>query len=183
MAPYSGQKLIRPVNSGNRPSKPHQRAFPSSANSSASSRMPPAMRSRLSMGPILCFMAKSFCFIRPCSVTPPVAQPLDECQNKRLHAGLQWHHHLCGGHLFIEGQAMKTDLQLKADVTAELAWDPAVNSAGIGVLVHDGVVTLTGHLDTFAEKVAAERAVRRVAGVRGLAIELDVKLVAAHHRS
>ncbi len=78
---------------------------------------------------------------------------------------------------------MKTDMQLKADVTAELAWEPAVNSAGIGVLVNDGVVTLTGHLDTFAEKVAAERAVRRVGGVRGLAIELDVKLVAAHHRS
>jgi len=78
---------------------------------------------------------------------------------------------------------MKTDLQLKADVTAELAWEPAVNSSGIGVLVHDGVVTLTGHLNTFAEKVAAEKAVRRVAGVRGLAIELDVKLVAAHHRS
>ena len=78
---------------------------------------------------------------------------------------------------------MKTDLQLKADVTAELAWDPAVNSAGIGVLVHDGVVTLTGHLDTFAEKVAAERAVRRVAGVRGLAIELDVKLVAMTGRA
>lgn len=78
---------------------------------------------------------------------------------------------------------MKTDMQLKADVTAELAWEPAVNSAGIGVLVNDGVVTLTGHLNTFAEKVAAERAVRRVAGVRGLASELDVKLVAAHHRS
>lgn len=78
---------------------------------------------------------------------------------------------------------MKTDLQLKADVSAELAWEPAVNSAGIGVLVNDGVVTLTGHLNTFAEKVAAERAVRRVAGVRGLAIELDVKLVAAHQRS
>jgi len=78
---------------------------------------------------------------------------------------------------------MKTDFQLKADVTAELAWEPAVNSAGIGVLVHEGVVTLTGHLDTFAEKVAAEKAVRRVAGVRGLAIELDVKLAAAHQRS
>src|SRR5688572_20199917 len=90
---------------------------------------------------------------------------------------------LCAGDEHIQGKIMKTDMQLKADVTAELAWEPAVNSAGIGVLVNDGVVTLTGHLNTFAEKVAAERAVRRVAGVRGLAIELDVKLVAAHHRS
>jgi len=78
---------------------------------------------------------------------------------------------------------MKTDIQLKADVTAELAWEPAVNAAGIGVLVNDGVVTLTGHLDTFAEKYAAERAVRRVAGVRGLAMELDVKLAPGHQRS
>ncbi|MDZ4354849.1 MAG: BON domain-containing protein, partial [Variovorax sp.] len=47
---------------------------------------------------------------------------------------------------------MKTDAQLKADVTAELAWDAAINPIGIGVIARDGVVTLTGHLDTFAEK-------------------------------
>ncbi len=41
---------------------------------------------------------------------------------------------------------MKTDSQLKADVIDELAWDPAVNAAGICVMVADGVVTLTGHL-------------------------------------
>ena len=78
---------------------------------------------------------------------------------------------------------MKTDMQLKADVTSELAWDPAINAAGIGVIVKDGVVTLTGHLDTFAEKHAAEKAVRRVAGVRGIAVELDVKLAADHKRT
>ena len=78
---------------------------------------------------------------------------------------------------------MKTDKQLKADVTDELAWDPAVNAAGIGVIVYKGVVTLTGHLDSFAEKHAAERAVRRVAGARGIAVELDVKLAPAHKRS
>jgi osmotically-inducible protein OsmY len=78
---------------------------------------------------------------------------------------------------------MKTDTQLKADVTAELAWDPAVNASGVGVIVKNGVVTLTGHLDTFAEKHAVERAVRRVAGVRGIAVELDVKLAANHKRS
>lgn len=78
---------------------------------------------------------------------------------------------------------MKTDNQLKADVADELAWDPAVNATNIGVIVNNGVVTLTGHLDSFAEKHAAERAVRRVAGVRGIAVELDVKLAAAHKRS
>lgn len=78
---------------------------------------------------------------------------------------------------------MKTDLQLKADVTDELAWDPAINAASVGVTVKDGVVTLTGHLDSFGEKHAVERAVRRVEGVRGIALELDVKLAAEHKRS
>lgn len=78
---------------------------------------------------------------------------------------------------------MKSDHQLKIDVTDELAWDPAVDAADIGVIVNKGVVTLTGHLDTFVEKHAAERAVRRVAGVRGIAIELDVKLAPKHKRS
>lgn len=78
---------------------------------------------------------------------------------------------------------MKTDTQLRADVMAELDWDVAINPTGIGVMVKDGVVTLTGHLDTFAEKHAVERAVRRVAGVRGIALELDVKLAAEHKRS
>jgi len=78
---------------------------------------------------------------------------------------------------------MKTDAQLKADVTAELAWDAAINPIGIGVIAKNGVVTLTGHLDTFAEKRAVERAVRRVSGVRGIALELDVKLTPEHQRS
>jgi osmotically-inducible protein OsmY len=78
---------------------------------------------------------------------------------------------------------MKTDAQLKTDVTDELFWDPVVNATHVGVIVNAGVVTLTGHLDTFAEKHAAERAVRRVAGVRGIALELDVKLAPAHKRS
>lgn len=78
---------------------------------------------------------------------------------------------------------MKTDAQLKADVIAELAWDPAINASAIGVIVKDGLVTLTGHLDTFAQKHAAERAVRRVAGVRGIAVELDVRLAPEHQRT
>ena len=64
---------------------------------------------------------------------------------------------------------MKTDADLKRDVVAELNWDPAVKSTAIGVAVKDGVVTLTGQLDTFAEKHAASRAVQRVAGVHQLA--------------
>jgi osmotically-inducible protein OsmY len=78
---------------------------------------------------------------------------------------------------------MKTDAQLKKDVTAELAWDPAVNASAVGVAVKDGVVTLTGHLETFAEKAAVERALRRVAGVRAIALELDIRLAPDHRRS
>ena len=78
---------------------------------------------------------------------------------------------------------MKTDADLKRDVTAELAWDPAVKATAVGVAVKDGVVTLTGHLDTYAEKYAASRAVKRVAGVKAIALELDVKLAPNHKRS
>lgn len=53
---------------------------------------------------------------------------------------------------------MKTDTQLRNDVRAELSWDPAIPAAGVGVTVRDGVVTLSGHLDTYAQKYAAERA-------------------------
>jgi osmotically-inducible protein OsmY len=78
---------------------------------------------------------------------------------------------------------MKTDAQLKADVTDELAWDPAINATHVGVMVQDGVVTLAGHLDSFAEKHAVERAVRRVSGVRGIALDLDVRLPTEHQRT
>jgi len=78
---------------------------------------------------------------------------------------------------------MKTDADLKKDVMAELDWDPAIRATAVGVAVKDGVVTLTGHLETFAEKVAIERALRRVAGVKAIALELDVKLAPQHKRS
>jgi osmotically-inducible protein OsmY len=82
-----------------------------------------------------------------------------------------------------KGDLVKTDAQLRADVCDELAWDPAVNATNVGVTVHEGVVTLTGHLDSFAEKHAVERAVRRIAGVRGIAMELEVKLPTSQQRS
>jgi osmotically-inducible protein OsmY len=81
-----------------------------------------------------------------------------------------------------ERKAMKTDAQLKQDVESELDWDPAINAAHVGVAVKDGVVTLTGHLETYGEKHAIERALQRVAGVRATAIELDVKLEPGHKR-
>lgn len=78
---------------------------------------------------------------------------------------------------------MKTDSDLKKDVLAELLWDPLVPETKIGVAVNEGVVTLSGHLDTYAEKVAAKRAVERVAGVKAIAVELTVIPVGLHQRT
>jgi hyperosmotically inducible protein len=71
---------------------------------------------------------------------------------------------------------MKTDRKLKEDVEEELDWSPDVNSTGIGVEVEDGVVTLSGHPSSYAEKLAAEKAVQRVAGVKAVVVEMEVRL-------
>lgn len=71
---------------------------------------------------------------------------------------------------------MKSDAQLKKDVEDELDWDPSINAAEVGVAVKDGVVTLSGQLDSFMEKYEVEKVVQRVAGVRAVAVEIDVKL-------
>ncbi|MFL9670876.1 BON domain-containing protein [Variovorax sp. AB1(2024)] len=78
---------------------------------------------------------------------------------------------------------MKTDTQLRDDVEAELSWDPAFKASDIGVIVKDGVVTLTGHLSSHAEKYAAERAVQRVHGVKAVAVEMTVKLPFGNERT
>ena len=78
---------------------------------------------------------------------------------------------------------MKSDAQLKKDVEAELEWEPSINATQVGVAVKDGVVTLSGHLDTFVEKYEVEKVVQRVAGVRAVAVEIDVKLAAGSARS
>jgi osmotically-inducible protein OsmY len=82
-----------------------------------------------------------------------------------------------------QGAIMKTDLQLKDDVVSELAWDPAVHAEAIDVSVQAGVVAVSGHVGTYAEKRAVEKAVRRVTDVRGIALDLDVRLAAEHHRT
>ena len=78
---------------------------------------------------------------------------------------------------------MKSDATLKAEVMAELTWDPAVKDAPVGVIVKDGVVTLTGHLRSHAQKHAVEHAVKRVKGVTAVAVKLDVLLPTDHERT
>jgi len=76
-----------------------------------------------------------------------------------------------------------SDLTIKQDVEAELQWEPSVNAAAIGVAVKDGIVTLTGRVPTYMEKMAAARAAARVTGVKAVANELEVGLLPAHQRS
>jgi osmotically-inducible protein OsmY len=71
---------------------------------------------------------------------------------------------------------MKTDIQLRDDVLAELDWEPSVQAAQIGVEAKEGVVTLRGRVASFGEKWDAERAAQRVAGVQSVAVELEVHL-------
>ncbi len=71
---------------------------------------------------------------------------------------------------------MSDELKLQQRVIDELEFDPAVNAAHIGVSVRGSVVTLAGHVETFGEKFAAERAARRVRGVTGVAQEIEVHL-------
>ena len=77
----------------------------------------------------------------------------------------------------------KSDTQLQQDVLAELKWEPSINAAQIGVEVKDGIVTLAGHVNTYAEKCNAERATQRVAGVKALAVEMDVKIEGMNNRT
>jgi osmotically-inducible protein OsmY len=71
---------------------------------------------------------------------------------------------------------MKKAEELRQDVVDELAWDTSLDAPGIGVAIHDGAVTLTGHVRSYVEKRAAEKAAKRVHGVLAVANELEVRL-------
>jgi osmotically-inducible protein OsmY len=71
---------------------------------------------------------------------------------------------------------MKSDSDIKRDVEEELLFDPDIDAADIGVTVKNGVVTLTGFVKSYTEKFEAEAAAKRVAGVMGLANDLEVRL-------
>lgn len=78
---------------------------------------------------------------------------------------------------------MKTDFQLQQDVLNELKWEPSINAAHIGVEAKDGVITLSGHVNSFTEKWNAERAAKRVAGVKVLAIDIEVNIPGSNKQS
>ena len=78
---------------------------------------------------------------------------------------------------------MKSDILLKEDVEQELEWELGKKAAEVGVAVKDGVVVLNGYMESYADKWAAERAVKRVSGVTAAANEIEVKLPNSSQRS
>lgn len=78
---------------------------------------------------------------------------------------------------------MKTDSQLQNDVVEELMWEPSVTSSAIGVTATQGVVTLSGTVSTYAERCAAEHATQRVAGVKGIIVEIEIKPIGRHTKT
>lgn len=78
---------------------------------------------------------------------------------------------------------MKTDVEIRRDVESELQWDPSIDDTKIGVIVHDGIVTLTGEVGNFGGKWAAEDVTKRIQGVRAIANEIQVKIQGTGMRS
>jgi osmotically-inducible protein OsmY len=77
----------------------------------------------------------------------------------------------------------RTDVHIQADVLAELKWDARVNPNEIGVVVKDGIVTLTGWVDSYIKKWSAEEAALRVRGVKAVANDIEVKLPSSSERT
>lgn len=76
-----------------------------------------------------------------------------------------------------------TDLELKKSVEAEMDYEPSVHAAEIGVAAKDGIVTLTGRVQSYWEKLAAERAASRVSGVKAVVNELEIRLPSFSERT
>jgi osmotically-inducible protein OsmY len=77
----------------------------------------------------------------------------------------------------------RTDAQIQADVLAELKWEPRLLPNEIGVIVKDGIVTLTGWVDSYTKRWAAEDAAHRVRGVKAVANDIEVRLSTANERT
>jgi len=76
-----------------------------------------------------------------------------------------------------------SDVQLQKNIVDELSYTPNINSTNIGVSVKNGIVTLTNTVNSWAEKIAVDNAVKKVAGVKGIANELEIDLPSIHKRN
>jgi osmotically-inducible protein OsmY len=86
-------------------------------------------------------------------------------------------------HLVRKELTHMTDWEIRQSVEAELNFEPSVNASEIGVAVKDGIVTLTGHVNSYWEKIAAEEAAARVSGVKAVVNELDIRLPVSSERT
>lgn len=78
---------------------------------------------------------------------------------------------------------MKTNAELQKDVQDAIMWEPLLNAAEIGVIAKDGVVTLTGIVDSYSKKLEAESAAKSVSGVRGIVEKIEVKYAGSSKKS
>ena len=78
---------------------------------------------------------------------------------------------------------MKTDNQIQKDVLDEFKWEPLLNAAEIGVSVKDGIVTLSGEVDSYSKKLAAEHAAKRISGVKAIAEDIQVGLAPIYRKT
>jgi osmotically-inducible protein OsmY len=69
---------------------------------------------------------------------------------------------------------MKSDIQIQKDVMEQLRWEPFLNASEIGVAVKNGIVTLSGQVDALAKKLAAEKAAKKIAGVKAIAEDIQI---------
>lgn len=78
---------------------------------------------------------------------------------------------------------MKTDIEIQKDIMDQLKWEPFLNASQIGVAVKDGIVTLSGQVDTFSKKVLAENAAKKVAGVKAVAEDIRVGISPVYQKT
>lgn len=78
---------------------------------------------------------------------------------------------------------MKTDAQIQTDVQNQLKWEPQLNAAEIGVAVRNGIVTLSGMVDTYPKKLAAEKVAKAVIGVKAVALDIQVGISPVNRKS
>lgn len=78
---------------------------------------------------------------------------------------------------------MKTDAQIQKDVMDQLKWEPFVNASEIGVAVKNGIVTLSGLVDAYSKKLAAENAAKKIAGVKAIAEDIQITVSSSSNKT
>ena len=78
---------------------------------------------------------------------------------------------------------MKTDSQIQKDVMAQLKWEPFLNASEIGVAVKNGIVTLSGQVDSYLKKIAVEDAAKKISGVKAIAEDIQIGVSPANKKT